>query len=185
MCCRLTRRSAVGNALATEDHGAYAIANEGMRGFAHANVNYVAWGVVMAFTGTCASNAANVGAHGTDGVGVCVIERVAANAVADRRPVEIARVSARVPTCPTVDVAARAIADGFTRDSVRAVTRKPCAAQRAKSCSDKEYGVRSVNHGGLNFHASLGGLDFRERRPIVSGHESLHPQPAFVAVLGW
>ena len=47
-----------------------------------------------------------------------------------------------------------------------------CALWRAKPCSDKEYGVRSVNYGDLNFHAASGWRAFRERRRIfeVANH---------------
>ena len=37
-----------------------------------------------------------------------------------------------------------------------------CALRRAKPCSDKESGVRSVNYDGLNFHAASGWFSFRQ-----------------------
>ena len=62
---------------------------------------------------------------------------------------------------------ARGIARQVTCQLARPLAGHVCALWRAKPCFYKESGVRSVNYGGLNFHAASGRLAFRERRPLL------------------
>jgi len=57
---------------------------------------------------------------------------------------------------------ARGMARQVTCQLARHLAGHVCALWRAKPCSDKESGVRSVNYGGLNFHAASGWFSFRQ-----------------------